>query len=66
MIDDHDVFTAARLLIDKHGDGAALMASQRAEQMLDQGDLDGAMVWRQILEGIDELQRERAPGEALN
>lgn len=66
MIDDHDVFTAARLLIDKHGEGAALMASQRAEQMLDQGDLDGAMVWRQILGGVDELQRGRREGEAVN
>ena len=66
MIDYHDVFTAAKLLIDQHGDGAGLVAAQRADQMLDQGDLNGAMVWRGILAGIDELQRGRRDGEAVN
>jgi hypothetical protein len=30
---------------------------QRVDQLADEGDLDGAAVWRQILEAIDELQR---------
>jgi hypothetical protein len=33
---------------------------------MEEGDADGALVWRRILEAIVELQRERAPGEALN
>jgi hypothetical protein len=66
MIDDSDVFRAAKLLIDQHGDDDAIRAAQRVDQLADEGDLDGAAVWRQILEAIDELQRERRDDEALN
>ena len=59
MIDDPDVFRAAKLLIDQHGDDDAIRAAQRADQLADEGDLDGVAVWRRILEAIDELQRER-------
>ena len=66
MISDPDIFRAAKLLIDKHGDDAAIRAAQRADGLLKGGDMDGAAVWRQILEAIDELQRERRDDEALN
>ncbi len=36
----------------------------KADAMLDEGDLDGAAVWRQIVAAINELQREEPkPGE---
>ena len=57
LINDHDVFTAAKLLVDKHGDDAALVAATCADQMQDRGDQEGAVFWRQILAGIEELQR---------
>jgi len=66
MIDDPDVFRAAKLLIDQHGDDDAIRATQRVDQLADEGDLDGVAVWRRILEAIDELQRERRDDEALN
>jgi hypothetical protein len=44
----------------------AASQAQRADQMQDQGDLDGAKVWRRILEAIDELRRVRREGEPLN
>jgi hypothetical protein len=31
MIDDRDVFTAAKLLIDQHGNDAGIVAAQRAD-----------------------------------
>jgi len=31
----------------------------------DEGDVDGALVWRRILEAIDELRRERREREPL-
>ena len=34
---------------------AAIRAAQRADEPLDDGDLDGAMVWRRNTEAIDEL-----------
>ena len=66
MISDLDIFRAAKLLIDKHGEDAAIWAGQPCDQLTDEGDTDGAAVWRQILEAIDELQRGRREGELLN
>jgi hypothetical protein len=66
MIDDPDIFCAAKLLIDQHGDDAPIRAAQRADELADLGDLDGVAVWRRILEAIAELQRGRREGELLN
>ena len=66
MIDDPDIFRAAKLLIDQHVNDAAIRAAQRADELLNGGDMEGAAVWRQILEAIDELIRGRREGESLN
>lgn len=66
MIDDPDIFRAAKLLIDQHGEDAAIRAAQRTDALLEEGDVDGALVWRRILGTIDELHRGRRIGEALN
>jgi hypothetical protein len=66
MIADPDIFRAAKLLIEQHGNDAPIRAAQRADELLDEGDLDGAMVWRRILEAIEELQRGRREEEFLN
>lgn len=58
--------TAAKLRIDQHGADVAIRAAQRAGTLADEGDLDGAIVWRRILEAIEELQRGRREGEPLN
>jgi hypothetical protein len=66
MIDDPDIFRAAKLLIDQHGNDAPIRAAQRADELLEEGDVDGAVVWRRIIEAIDELKRGRREGEPLN
>ena len=66
MIDDPDIFRAAKLMIDQHGEDAATRAAQRADELLNDGDIEGSGVWRRILEAIGELQRSRRDGEALN
>jgi hypothetical protein len=66
MIDDPDIFRAAKLLIDQHGNDAAIRAAQRAGELLADGDMEGRAVWRRILEAIEELQRGRRAGEQLN
>ena len=62
MIDDRDIWRAAKLLIDKHGENAGIEASMRADAMLDQGDLDGKAVWLRILEAVKELQNTKPTG----
>ena len=66
MIDDPDIFRAAKLLIDQHGADAPLRAAERADELLDDGDVEGSGVWRRILEAIEELQRRRREDELLN
>jgi len=65
VIEDPDIFRAAKLLIDKHGGDAPLRAAQRADENLDDGDVEGSGVWRRIPEMIEELKRSRRGGEAV-
>jgi hypothetical protein len=62
LIDDPDIFRAAKLLIDQHRDDAALQAAQRADELLEDGDVDGSAAWRRILAAVEELQRTRREG----
>ena len=66
MIPELDIYRAAKLLIDQHGEDAPIRAAERADELLDDGDTEGALVWRAIVRAIEELQRERRLGELLN
>ena len=44
MISDLDIWRAATLLIQRHGEDAEIEAAKRADQMLERGDLDGQAV----------------------
>jgi hypothetical protein len=45
---------------------ATLRAAQRADKLLDEGDMDGVAVWRRIVKAIEELQRGRRQGEVVD
>ena len=47
MPNDPDIYRDAKLLIDQHGADAGLRAAERADQLLDAGDMIGAATWRQ-------------------
>ena len=66
MTDAIDIYRAAKLVIDRHGGEAALNAAARTAVLAGEGDVEGAAVWRQIAAAVEELQRERRPGEAVN
>lgn len=56
MTSDIDLWRAAKLLIDRHGENAAAEAMKRADVLAGQGDAEGKVVWLRILEAIEELQ----------
>jgi triphosphoribosyl-dephospho-CoA synthetase len=58
MIAEIDIWRSANLMVREHGEDAALEAAQRADTMLERGDMDGCAVWKRILKAIEELQRE--------
>ena len=60
MISDRDVWQAALLIVKRYGDDAMLEASERADQMLDEGDMA-------ILNALERLQATKpADGEAVH
>ena len=66
MIPDLDIYRAAKLLIDQHGEDTPIRAAERADELLEDGDTEGAAIWRAIMAAIEELQRDRGPAESLN
>ena len=65
---DLDIWRAAAILMQRHGaDDAALVAAQRADELLASGDKDGREIWKAILEAVLELRRgEPREGERVN
>lgn len=59
MISDEEINTAARLLMDQHGDEADLRAAERADYLLEHADMEGAAVWQRIVKAVQELKEKR-------
>jgi hypothetical protein len=55
MIPDRDIWRAANLLIHKHDADAEVVATRRADEMLERGDRDGQLVWIRISRAIADL-----------
>ena len=49
-----------------HGYDAPLIAAQRRDKLLADGDLNGLIIWKRIMAAMDELTRVRGDGERLN
>jgi hypothetical protein len=56
MSGEAEIFRAATRLIEQHGEGAALVATGRAETALQHGDPSAAREWQRIAQAIDRLQ----------
>lgn len=67
MTEEIDIWRAADLLVKRHGDDAAMVAAQRADELLARGDIDGQRIWKRILAAVSELQRKTpTAGERSN
>ena len=66
MIEDIDLWRAAKLMVDRCGHEAELQAASRADEKLESGDMEGRAVWLRIASAIRELQRGRMPDEPVN
>jgi hypothetical protein len=54
--------------LSQHGEDAPIRATERADQLLYEGDIEGPLVWRAIVRAMEKLQREHrgGRGEAVN
>ena len=67
MTSDLDVYRTASVPIREHGDEADLVSAERADAMLDMGNLDGQRVWKRILAAVKAIQRqEQQASDAMN
>jgi hypothetical protein len=57
VVSDVDVWRAANVLIREHGADAALIAAQRGDALLKEGDVEGQRVFVAIVKAISELVR---------
>jgi predicted nucleotidyltransferase len=51
MTDDIDIYRSAKLLVDRHREEAPIHAAVRADELMDQCDMDGRAVWLRIKGG---------------
>ena len=65
MIPDIDIWRCAQLMVNNHGDEAALEAAIMADDWLAKGNIEAQRVWLRIAKAIDELQMVK-PGKARN
>jgi hypothetical protein len=66
LIPDLDIYRAAKVLVEQHGEDAPIRAAERTDGLLEDGDIEGAAIWRAIVAAIEELQRGRQDGESVN
>ncbi len=67
MTSDLDIYRSSSVLVREHGAGASLEAAQRADAMLERGDMDGCAVWKRIVAAVEEIERtERRENEAAH
>ena len=59
VINERDIWRAANVLIQQYGDTASLHAAQRADELLEKGDMEGRRQWQRIYAAIAELLRDR-------
>ena len=62
MTSDIDIYRTTYVLIREHGEDAALEAAQRADAMLEKGNMKGAAVWKRVLCAIKALTETRPEG----
>ena len=54
-VSELDIYRTANILVKAHGEDAATHAAMRADELLDQGDMDGRAVWLRVLAAAKEL-----------
>lgn len=63
VLDNLDIYRSAKALIDQHGEfEAELHAAQRADELLEAGDMDGRRVWLRVLDAVRDITSKKPSG----
>ena len=52
-----DIWRSANILLKRYGSEAVFIATNRADALLDQGDVQGCSAWVRIAKAITDLER---------
>ena len=55
MIPEIDIWRVAYLMLKRYGDEADIESAIRAEELAEEGDHNGAAVWRRVTDAIEQL-----------
>jgi hypothetical protein len=65
-LSEKDILRAAMIMVERHGSEAAFMAGKRAEDLLSDGEVGGAVTWRRVQEAVTRLQAPKpVRGESI-
>ena len=62
MIPEIDIWCVANLMLKRYGDEADIESALRAEELAEEGDHNGAAVWRRVIDAIGQLVNTKPPG----
>ena len=63
---DIDIALSARMLLDRYGEDATLIAAQGEFERRERGDENGAEIWKRIMDAVEQLMQQSAvPSDTL-
>jgi hypothetical protein len=62
VIPEIDIWRVAFLMLNRYGDEADIESAIRAEELAEEGDQNGAAVWRRVIDAIGQLENRTPPG----
>jgi hypothetical protein len=62
MIPEIDIWRVANLMLRRYGDEADIESAIRAEELFEEGDHNGAAVWRRVIDAIAQQLNTTPPG----
>jgi len=62
VIPEIDIWRVSNLMLKRYGDEADTESALRAEELAEQGDHNGAAVWRRVTDAIGQLANSTPPG----
>ena len=52
MIPEIEIWRVAQLMLKRHGEDAGLESAKRADELAEDGDYNGAAVWRRVVDAV--------------
>jgi hypothetical protein len=56
MVEDYQIFWAAKFLVERWGDHASAYAGCKANELFARGNAEGCAIWRRVRIAVEELQ----------